>query len=76
MLSRISRDFCSKNKNYERTIALDLFTGVKIGIIYLAGFVALALQSDLGTAPILLQFTAALVSYLVFRGIILPVFLT
>ena len=65
MLSRVVVKFLQQNKNYERTIALDLFLIVKLALYTLPVLLLLALQSDLGTA---LVFAAALFSYLVFRG--------
>ena len=65
MLSRVVVKFLQQNKNYERTIALDLFLIVKLALYTLPVLLLLALQSDLGTA---LVFVAVLFSYLVFRG--------
>ena len=50
MLSRVVVKFLQQNKNYERTIALDLFLIVKLALYTLPVLLLLALQSDLGTA--------------------------
>ena len=50
MLSRVVVKFLQQNKNYERTIALDLFLIVKLALYTLPVLLLLALQRDLGTA--------------------------
>ena len=77
MLSRVVVKFLQQNKNYERTIALDLFLIVKLALYTLPVLLLLALQSDLGTA---LVFAAIYCGIVLLSGvswkIILPVFLT
>ena len=77
MLSRVVVKFLQQNKNYERTIALDLFLIVKLALYTLPVLLLLALQSDLGTA---LVFSAIYCGIVLLSGvswkIILPVFLT
>ena len=77
MLSRVVVKFLQQNKNYERTIALDLFLIVKLALYTLPVLFLLALQSDLGTA---LVFSAIYCGIVLLSGvswkIILPVFLT
>ena len=77
MLSRVVVKFLQQNKNYERTIALDLFLIVKLALYTLPVLLLLALQSDLGTA---LVFAAIYCGIVLLCGvswkIILPVFLT
>lgn len=77
MLSRVVVKFLQQNKNYERTIALDLFLIVKLALYTLPVLFLLALQSDLGTA---LVFAAIYCGIALLSGvswkIILPVFLT
>ena len=77
MLSRVVVKFLQQNKNYERTIALDLFLIVKLALYTLPVLLLLALQSDLGTA---LVFAAIYSGIVLLSGvswkIILPVFLT
>ncbi len=77
LLSRVVVKFLQQNKNYERTIALDLFLIVKLALYTLPVLLLLALQSDLGTA---LVFSAIYCGIVLLSGvswkIILPVFLT
>ena len=77
MLSRVVVKFLQQNRNYERTIALDLFLIVKLALYTLPVLLLLALQSDLGTA---LVFSAIYCGIVLLSGvswkIILPVFLT
>ena len=77
MLSRVVVKFLQQNRNYERTIALDLFLIVKLALYTLPVLLLLALQSDLGTA---LVFSAIYCGIGLLSGvswkIILPVFLT
>ena len=77
MLSRVVVKFLQQNRNYERTIALDLFLIVKLALYTLPVLLLLALQSDLGTA---LVFSAIYCDIVLLSGvswkIILPVFLT
>jgi len=77
MLSRVVVKFLQQNKNYERTIALDLFLIVKLALYTLPVLLLLALQSDLGTA---LVFAAIYCGIVLLSGvswkIIIPVVAT
>lgn len=77
MLSRLVVHFLQQHKQDERTLALDFFLILKLGLYTLPVLVLLTLQSDLGTA---LVFVAIYGGIVLLSGvswkIILPVFLT
>ena len=77
MLSRLVVNFLQQHKQDERTLALDFFLILKLGLYTLPVLVLLTLQSDLGTA---LVFVAIYGGIVLLSGvswkIILPVFLT
>ena len=77
MLSRLVVHFLQQHKQDERTLALDFFLILKLGLYTLPVLVLLTLQSDLGTA---LVFVAIYGGIILLSGvswkIILPVFLT
>jgi len=77
MLSRLVVHFLQQHKQDERTLALDFFLILKLGLYTVPVLVLLTLQSDLGTA---LVFVAIYGGIVLLSGvswkIILPVFLT
>ena len=77
MLSRLVVHFLQQHKQDERTLALDFFLILKLGLYTVPVLVLLTLQSDLGTA---LVFVAIYGGIILLSGvswkIILPVFLT
>ena len=77
MLSRLVVRFLQQHKQDERTLALDFFLILKLGLYTVPVLVLLTLQSDLGTA---LVFVAIYGGIVLLSGvswkIILPVFLT
>ena len=77
MLSRLVVPFLQQHKQNERTLALDFFLILKLGLYTVPVLVLLTLQSDLGTA---LVFVAIYGGIVLLSGvswkIILPVFLT
>ena len=77
MLSRLVVHFLQQHKQNERTLALDFFLILKLGLYTVPVLVLLTLQSDLGTA---LVFVAIYGGIVLLSGvswkIILPVFLT
>ena len=77
MLSRLVVHFLQQHKQNERTLALDFFLILKLGLYTVPVLVLLTLQSDLGTA---LVFVAIYGGIILLSGvswkIILPVFLT
>ena len=77
MLSRLVVHFLQQHKQNERTLALDFFLILKLGLYTVPVLILLTLQSDLGTA---LVFVAIYGGIVLLSGvswkIILPVFLT
>ena len=77
MLSRLVVHFLQQHKQDERTLTLDFFLILKLGLYTVPVLVLLTLQSDLGTA---LVFVAIYGGIILLSGvswkIILPVFLT